>query len=592
MQSSIIASVLFVIGFIGLYATFYMLQKSYKTQNCIVWLVLDLVTVLCFITLIGGIMSIVRIPVNLWSIGIVLLITAIGLGLYIHKTKKIQKYYFKVYDLIYVLFFAVVIFAICYAKVAPDIHMSFYNSDSAVHFKNTMRVVRTGQISVMYMSELINSLFIEVFMPFMLEVNLYKVFIIMDIIFLILEIIVFMVVTREYLDSFALKVIGLVIGLLYFGGYPFNSYLYDFLYWGIGVMIIIYLLYFVRLYQRNELDKRYVVIAMMMACNAVTQCYMLFGPVTYVAVFVTLIMIRKQSGKLMTWENVKLALAVFSVPTILSIYFCYFMFLRKQSMSVGDVISINGGIYTELYINFIWMIPFVIYEFIMMIKKKKIDELMICLIMFGLMAVTCCGLVFKGKVSSYYFYKMYYPLWALCFMITVRAISQIWCTARELFIGMACTFVFVAIMSFSGIENKLLNSETDIVRENKSLAVLDIYNFNKLVYQQLCPSMPNQFLEAFNYVIQEFDDEDVPMVTSIELYKFCYWYEGITGYDCSQYYGWENDIDTICKRMEGNGVKHFVVILDSAMWYDNHEIFKNNYDVEYWDGTVAIFSMK
>lgn len=591
MQPSIIGSLFFVISFVALFVAVHLFQKSQRPQNRVVWLALDFISILCWGTLVGGIIDIFRIPINLWSMGAVYLLSAIGLGVYLYKTRKFQKYYFEKFDIIYTVIFTVIIFLIGGSIVGPHIKLSYFNSDAAVHLKNTMNVVRSGHLPTMYMTELHNSMIIEVFMPFIAEVNIYKIFILIDAFFFLLETVFFMMVIRDYLDTKAMKVIGIIICLLYTLGYPLNSYLFSFLYWGVGVMLIVYLLYFIRLYQNNEVDSKYAIFIMMLGCNAVTQCYMLFGPFTYVAVFIALLLVQKQRGKLFTWANVKLALAVFAIPTVMSVYYCYFRFLQEMQMSVGDVISISGGIYADVYINFMWILPFIVYEFIKQVRNKKLDEVMICFLTFFVVTIVLGCLVLKGKVSYYYFYKSYYPMWTTGFIMTVKAVRELWRKSKEILISFASVFVVIAFMNFSGYENYLISTGTGIQNTNKSANLFDLYNYNRYIYSLSGPMMPDEYLDACNYVIENIDDEEVvPMLATIHNYSSCYWYEAITGEDCSSYYGWENeDVELLCEKMENDGIKHFVVYTDSIMYVGNAAVFNDRYQMEYKNDRVIVY---
>ena len=42
---------------------------------------------------------------------------------------------------------------------------------------------------------------------------------------------------------------------------------------------------------------------------------------------------------------------------------------------------------------------------------------------------------YTGNVSSYYYYKLYYPLWLLFWIVNVEALAWLWENVREMVIS-------------------------------------------------------------------------------------------------------------------------------------------------------------
>ena len=83
MESSWIISVFFLISFIVLFLSVFMFKKTNEKINGIVWLVVSYILTIAFNALIAGVVNLVHIPVNILTVGIVDLIFAGGLWLFI-----------------------------------------------------------------------------------------------------------------------------------------------------------------------------------------------------------------------------------------------------------------------------------------------------------------------------------------------------------------------------------------------------------------------------------------------------------------------------------------------------------------------------
>ena len=74
MQATILGSVLFILGVLLAYAGVFFYKKSEKTLDLFTWLVLTFIIVMCMGTLGAGVLQLVKIPVNIISVGILYLL--------------------------------------------------------------------------------------------------------------------------------------------------------------------------------------------------------------------------------------------------------------------------------------------------------------------------------------------------------------------------------------------------------------------------------------------------------------------------------------------------------------------------------------
>lgn len=572
MEGSIISSIFFVISFGLLYAQVHRIKKSEKKLNGIVWGMMNFITVLCWGTVCAGIINMVGIPVNIVSIGLIYFISAGVLFWKIRKDGEVQKYEWKKFDIVYCSVIGIVIFVLLERRITPNLDFVFINSDAAVHLKNSLTILRTGTLDTMYFAPLYNALITEIFLPFIAKVETYKVFLIVDGTMFLFECVFFMAMVREYLSKKIMQFAGIVIAFAYIFGYPFHSYLLSFYYWGIGVLLIQYVLLLMREFLKENLRKNVAIFQLMVGCASVTACYMLFGPISYVAVFICLCVYFQKKHTLISMNTVKVCLQVFLVPCILSVYYCYFMFLKKQNLSLEGVLTLQGGIYSELFINFIWVMPFVIYMFVRSVRKKHLDENMIFFLCFGMMVLLMGILIMLGKASAYYYFKFYYPLWALSFIITAQAVAVLYEESKDVLIALVVVIVLVAGVNYTHLEGKAQAKGLGL--GDRTSILFDIYYNNQANY--ICRIVPcnEEYLEACNYVMDHMGkDENVPMVATIENYVLCYWYEALTGEDSSEFYGWHYSIEEMQKKLDNREVNYFTICKKSPVYSQNKKYF-------------------
>lgn len=574
MNGSLVATILFVVSCIVLYAGLLLKKKSNNELNGVSWLILSVITVFCYVTVVAGVINIVRIPVNIWSIGIIYLITGIFLLISIKKENECQKYVWEKYDFFCFVVFAIIIFLVAGSYFTPSLKLMYYNSDAAVHFKNAMYVLRNQRVVNMYFAPLHNALIMECFMAFVPEVFLFKVYILVDAAMFLLESMFFIVLIRDYLSTKAMKVIGLILAILYMFGYPMNSFLFSFFYWSVGVMLIGYVLLMLRYYENEAIERRYSVVALALALGTIPVTYMLFGPFVFIATFMVLVAILMRQGKLFTGNNVLLALKIFLIPTVLAIYYCYVDYLMNMDLSAGEILTIDGGIYREIYINFIWVLPFVIYSFIKALKDRRADENIIFTLFFVVITIAMFMMVMKGKMSSYYFFKFYFPIWMLFFVLSVQAVSDLWMKSKEIIVSCGIVFLLTFSVVAFKVESNAINSGTGLSTYEKTGLMFDLYRNNVALWKARTLQYPDQYFDICNYVIEEIEsDKEVPLLATIENYNSCYWYEGITGNDSSEFYGWHYSLEEVQEKLANGDVDYFVVYKNSPIYIQNAGYF-------------------
>lgn len=567
-----ILTVFFVLSFLLAFVCLFLTKKSEKVLNATSWLLLSLLAVICMGFVVAGIIGLLPVPINLLTMSIIYLVIGLGFLIPLLLKKRIQKYRWNIYDILCIIAFALLAYVIR-RVIFGDYCFVFKNSDAAVHFENAMHIVRKQKLSGMYFGSLYTGIMIEIFQPFVSELNYYKVFILADSLALMAELMFFFVLIRDYLDKKWKKALGLILCMFYLGGYPMVSYVQHFFYWGICAMLVGFVLLMVRYYRTKEIDRRWSVLFLMLGCAGVFLCYMLFVPMTYIATFLSLVVIAKQEGKVFTWRNVGLAFRIFLLPCVIGLYYCYFQWFFKSGMSVSGVMQSDGGTYAELYINFVLMFPLLVYWVIRRIKEKEITENLVFFLSFIVFILGAFVLVYIGKFSTYYYYKLYYLLWLMCFVVILLACIELAKRQWEMLVSLGVLVGFLGIMYSGKLDEKIME-KTTLTQSNHSQQFFDVYHFNRLRFG-IATLYDDRLLDFCEYTIEnrEGKRKKMPLLADMDTYGYAYWYDAITGQHSFKYYGWCHKFTEIQEKIDSGACDYMVVLNFSDIYMNNKEYF-------------------
>ena len=579
MESNMPISLFFIVAFLSLFCTTIMIRKTDRKLLLVQEIIITIITIVCYGALIAAILTALKCPVNILSIGIVYLLTAICIFFWMRKKKTYQHFEWSWFDFVIEVIIVVGVCGLARHFFGAGMNLRYWTSDAAVHVISANAIVLEQSVSSMYFAPLFNALIIEIFQPIYSGIMIYKGFIIADVIMLALELSIFYVVIRPYFRKKSHMIIGMVLVGLYFAGYPLHSFIYTFNYWGIGVLLLGYLLATTQRMLEDEISVRKSTIDLMLGCLGIMTCYMLFAPMAFISVLICMFYYtKKQEKPIFTIKNFLWSIKVFLVPVIVGLYYCYVQFFVNQKLSVGTALNEQGAIYRELYIDFIWFIPFVIYVFIHAIRKKKLQAIHVFFACFGFTTFAMLLLTLKGHMSSYYYYKIYYPLWLFSFVITAYGIFLLLDEAKDYAIGLIALYVAIFTMGGMGIEDRIVNGGTALQMENKSSKIFNLYTTN-LAYIKMDWSVyqfNQEYLNLTEYVYDNLNqtDKDVPMIVDGGSYPICYWYMAFTGQKCQDYYGWVNDIAKTQSMIASDKMDYVVLIYGSEYYQSN---------IEYWN---------
>lgn len=577
LQISIPASFLYFVATTALILGVYKIKKSEEKLYGITWGAVSIIAVTCFQVFTAAILNLIHVPVNIISIGILNLLPAVWFWFRIIKKQQKQSYSYHWADGIFMAVLAVVVGVFAYQRYGLELNIHYLTIDPAAHLKSAMDVVNGQKIDSMFYASLNNALLIELLGVFEGAGSYYKIFVLGDILHLFLAGWMFWGAIRRFCRDNFLKIAGMVVTIIYLLAYPLNSTIFGFVYLGMGITLIVYLITLTDELMRESLNKWFNIILISLGCLGIFECYVLFMPVTYFAILACILVKQYQKKKLFSWDTVITGLAVFLIPCIIGLLYTYLGIFGGET-SVGSAIANEGAIYRDLYSNFIFIMPVAMYGYWNMLRKKK-NRLLSFLTPFLLIFILALFLKgMTGQVSSYYFYKNYYLLWCVVFLLGFQGIVCMEKKTRELLICGFLVWLFVVGVFRFQIESRVQNKNSLYSVSEKSASYLDIYAFNRDA--KALPQYPWEKVQLYQYAVTELLEtgktQEVPVAG---YWEDSYWMEAITSQRLNGYDYWNNGDELFFTSLEEKA--EYVIVLKDSEFYASYQ--------EYFDSMERVF---
>lgn len=577
MQITILASLLYFIATVALIFGIYKIKKSEKTLFGITWGAISIIAVTCFQVFTAALLNLIHIPVNIISVGILNLIPAVWMWYRIIKKQQKQSYSYHWADGLFMAVLAVVVGMFAYQRYGINLDIHYLTIDPAAHIKSAMDVVNGQKIDSMFYASLNNALLIELLGIFEGAGSYYKIFVLGDILHLFLAGWMFWGAIRRFCKDNFLKIVGIIVTFIYLLAYPLNSTIFGFVYLGMGVTLIAYLITLTDEFMRESLDKWFNIVLISLGCLGIFECYVLFMPVTYFAILACVLVKQYQKKILFSWDTVITGLAIFLIPCIIGLLYTYLGIFGGET-TVGSAIANEGAIYRDLYSNFVFVMPFAMYGYWNILRKKK-NRLLSWLTPFLLIFIMALFLKgMTGEVSSYYFYKNYYLLWCVVFLLAFQGITYIEKKTRGILVCFFGVWLFLAGVFLFRIESRVQNKNSLYSVSEKAASYLDIYSFNRDGIG--LPRYPWEKVHLYQYAVTELLEEKKTEEVPIAGYwEDAYWMEAITNQRLEGYDYWNNGEECFFANLEKKA--EYVIVLTDSEFYASHQ--------EYFDSMERLY---
>lgn len=504
----------------------FMLVPKYKDKKNI-WPTLFMTIMIyeCYLCMFAGIMTVIRIPVDIYTVSVLNLLTIAGMVIAMCRIKKVQKYYIKIWDTIFIAAVALLIGYLMADRFTVDMKIIFQTIDPSAHLITTMDFVNRKAVGGMYVSQMINGLMIEALGNIFTNEFVYKSYIIQYGLNFFMAAAVFWTVIEKYTKNVVIKVLGYIVTIVYVLGYPYNDMLYGFTYLQMTVTLIGYMIMLMQDYLQAEEKRQFWLIIMSMSCLAVSVGYTLFAPPVYIAVLICMLY-KDRKEKVSFKKQVFHILEVFLIPSMITVYSIFVAAQVGDHPSYYNTASLvaEGEAYRNLYSDFLLFSIPALYGSFAMYKKKKVTFLSFLLPIFGLYYIGIGALMMLDKMSTYYFYKLNYVVWMLVLILFLMGMDEIYQLKKTMFGIIIGGIVLLSAIYVSGVETVLNSSEKQYLPYADSGTFFRIYTCNKTFRENPAPKSDG-LVEICGVVDETYHDGRVAYIGYWENLR---WYDALT----------------------------------------------------------------
>lgn len=594
-----ISSLIYIVIFSLTYALILFYPKSDTKLNIVKQVFLSFCIFICLIALPCFVLKIIGVTLSLNVLSIFNAIIALGLFVKIKKIGYIQRFYLDKTDLLNVLILTILFVILFVHLFSLDLRLCYLNSDIASHFNfaNSLVEGNNDNVGIMYLTALINATIINIAKPVLEQVYYYKPFIIGDAFINWFGLMMFYVLLTHFVRKKSIKRFHAIFSVLFFLGFPIYSYMIGgFVYWSLGVTFICFLIYLLDVYAKNHELRKGIAILVVLSLAAIGMSYVLFVPYVFLASFICFVNIFVKEGKLFAKENVFLLLKIYIIPFLFILIGLLIWFASGQ-VNLGSL-RVDGGIYANLYSDFLPLLPFVLFGIFCMSKTEKQSSqifLVIIAITIAFMLV-CCHM---GLISRYYYYKMYYPIWTLFWVEAVIALEHLVEKKEKFALCYIAMCVVVFALQSTAIEEKIVEKNAKMQTVEADFTIFPIYRFmSPFIESGFAPHDGEEIIDAYQYVINQSQDNGeitnfIPCVTSDDYQGDCYWYSAITRNNSFNYFiliRQQGLSDDVLRKLETE-VEQFFMFKDSVVYLENYDKLQK-YDVEFENSVGVVYALK
>ena len=586
-----LSAIFFLVAFLGCLTCFMMIPKT-KDGSGISFL--RILPVCFFIELsLGAIAAFVLNALGIWiglaSMGLVYLLIGVVAVIYLfsHKKEGLQKYHLEKLDIINYLSVFVIILFVIWRVFGFNLDFLYVNSDSGEHFSMAMKVVKKGTFARMHFAPLYNGLFIKTAISLFPKFPIYKAFILSDTLMNFLSGIMFYVLYTVVIKNRLLKILSPIVTVLYFVGWPVYNYVQGgFVYWGIGATLVMVGIFLILMYQKQQLDLKWLILLLAVIISGIAFCYLLFVPYVFVAFALVVIML--------SWKNIKnkkrfigIIASMLVVGIIISIMFVGYFFRWDVSKALYWL-AFEGGIHRSLYKDMIYFVPFMGVAFVKMKQEKTCNVVTALSGSFIIMTLCSFVLFISGIMSSYYYYKLYYILWVLCWLCTAQGLEYELESKHRWIYGYGVMIAVMFIYSFTPIEDMELKRYDSRYEKNSPEFPM---------YSALGSFLKNK-PEIWTYVTTEGfwdvvdfaakSDTDIPLLGDEENDS---WYSKIS--KCSRLkIKNETNIEKEFFQDMCKDTSRFAIEKHTEYYKENKDILEKQYDIIYEQPYAVVYQKK
>ena len=468
---------------------FYFVKKSDNTWNGVCNIIMSIVFLMLTQSLLCIANDLLKFAVKAWMYAIPEIAAGVYWWYQIIFKKKIQKYEYHILDVIMVIVMAVIaaVWGI-YQFGAGLENFNYRTLDAGNHFFFTRQLVKGEPVTFMHFAAVNTAVWISVLKGIVPVFYEYKIYIVFDLFVLFLNGMVMYSCIRKYMTNIFTKTVGAILSVFYICGHPICSVVFGTAYFSTGMMLVLVIVYYMDIVLKREVNKEWAEAFISFSVLGLCYSYFLFIPSVAGGVIIYLYYENKVRKNQITPKFVKRSIIFWSVMILLGIAYLFMFYVRKDAILFANI-GIEGKMYGHPYGDFLFFIPFLILLAAKDIRSKKLGvEEFLFSTTFCMLIVLALGTITKS-VSSYYFYKIYAPLWGLAFICTMKYIASMKKEQCQYFIAAGVPWLIMSACLLGGAEDKIYASNKGFgyVTEYDNIAksVFPVYAANRRVVHDL-----------------------------------------------------------------------------------------------------------
>ena len=568
MDWSKCGAIFYVISFVSTYIGALLYGKTEKRIPILGWAPATFLLLTCYQCFVAAVINVLHVPITTWTLGIGMLILGTMIVVHIVVTKNIQRYEWNILDIIFVIGLVFVTAYITYRHYGwTNLWINYSGIDASQHWKSAMEVYSNHEIGGMFYDKLFNGMLFQVFLNWIPIDYSYRVFVLGDLVDFVLAAMMFYGLLRENTKNTYSKIIAILFTFMFVLGYQLDAIFEGFVYLGMGVTLVTLILFLLLHYEKGTISEKIMISLLDFALLGLILCYSLYAPIVYVVVCVFIWMQKKKNK-----ENiVKKCVAIFIMPCIIGFYYS-FLGVFGNSLSVGTQIATEGGIYKDLFSNFVFVIILALMGLYQAYHQKT--NIGLCLMMLGntvfMLLLFVGGML--GKVSAYYYYKMYFLEWMLCFAMAY--LTFVYTDIKQEKIFQNLVLVVWILILVNGVLNtgEWIQSKNSLYDTNvKSPSYADVYVHNKNCITQPVYNLDKQ--DLYHHAYEMMTEENTGFIGIACYWHDSYWYQAFTNL---RWEGWDFQNDqNYFETLQSKRPSYIVVLKDNELYDNNKEYFES-----------------
>lgn len=544
----------------------------------------------------AAVYQIIGIPVNLVSTASTIFIADVVMWTRVWRQKQCGKNAWPVADGVSLLILIAVVAICAVVRYGFTLDLTYNNIDPARYMMYATNILASQTVSGEYMTDFVNAMFILFFSPFLPKISYYRAMVCADIFIHILSVCMFYILISKINQGRGKWCNGLLT-IMYFGGYQLYSLgTGSYFHWVDGMLMVMFLIYSALLLEREEISNLHGIMYLTVGLFGLMGFYPILLVVVGPIFLPEVILWCAGNLKHMSKKHLGALLALLAGVVCVGVMIVGQRVGHSAAKILADLNGVEGPAHKTPYMDFLFFVPVLICFLGLLHRHKSENRMLARMVIVASAVITAWFIVFlNGYIISYYYYRMYYVLWLLAWLMTGQTICMMLKEKKAFELAAYAGFYGIVIFtSLTDLDIKLWNADNRLYsNENQRHTTLaPLYKYNlQVMTRNFEPIISEQEFELFNYVIENMEGEWVPMLTAEYTDIHSKWYRGIVWqwYDETAYDLQYRSLYQALMNLENDASQYFMILKMEPMYQNyQNEVF-GNFEIVWENECGAIY---